>query len=126
MIDMPTVIVLFVCKTMLAAAPTANDKFTGHENRVWATENSMMICRRQEIQLTNLDESAPWNQSACARAAVMLGARYDIDNKRSVWRIWRVGCPVPTINTITGEIIAWTLPPCPHRDIAVCLVDSVI
>jgi hypothetical protein len=37
-----------------------------------------------------------------------------------------VACPVPIINTITGEVIAWKLPDCGHRDTVVCEVDTAI
>ena len=126
MIAMPPVVVLIVCKTLLASPQTDNDKLTGYQDRAWMTENSMMVCRRDEVLVFNPDEKAPWTQAVCIREAVRLGAEFDITHANTPYRVWRIGCPTPTINTITGEIIAWTLPPCPHRDIAVCYNDTVI
>ena len=50
-IQIPPVLVLIVCKTILAGPPDQNEAYTQWENLDWATEHSMMVCRRNEIQL---------------------------------------------------------------------------
>ena len=50
-VQIPSVLVLFVCKTVLAGPADQNAAFTHYENREWATQHSMMVCRRHEIQL---------------------------------------------------------------------------
>ena len=51
MVQIPTILVVIACKTVLAGPPDQNAAFTHYENRQWATEHSMMVCRRHEIQL---------------------------------------------------------------------------
>ena len=50
-IQIPPVLVLIVCKTVLAGPPDQNAAYTKWENLEWATQHSMMVCRRNEIQL---------------------------------------------------------------------------
>jgi len=50
-VQIPPVLVLIVCKTISAGAPDQNAAFTHWENLKWDTPNSMMVCRRNEIQL---------------------------------------------------------------------------
>ena len=50
-VHIPPVLVLIVCKVAIAGAPDQNADFTGAQNLEWATENSMMTCRRNEVQL---------------------------------------------------------------------------
>ena len=50
-VHIPPILVVIACKTVLAGAPDQNAAFTNYENREWATEHSMMVCRRHEIQL---------------------------------------------------------------------------
>ena len=130
-VPMPSAVVLIVCKTVIAGEPDVNSKWTGYENRAWAVEHGMMQCRRQEVEL--YDQSAamgaaaqPFNQQRCQRASLMLGVQWDQSHKSSSYRFWRVACPVPIINTITGEVIAWKMPECGHRDTVVCEVDTAI
>ena len=53
-VSMPAVVVLIVCRTVLAGPVDQNSDKTGWENRDWEYQNSMMICRRQEVQLFDL------------------------------------------------------------------------
>lgn len=131
MVPMPPVVVLIVCKIAFLGGEDANSQFTGWRNTEWAYEHSMMICRRQEVQVYDaaVDQGAdpiPFNKMACMRAAPMLAAQFDVDSRDKPWRVWRTACPVPTVNTKTGEILSWTLPDCGHRDTVICERDSVI
>jgi hypothetical protein len=56
----------------------------------------------------------------------MLGVQWDQSHKSSKYRFWRVACPVPIVDTRTGEVIAWKMPDCGHRDTVVCEVDTAI
>ena len=130
-VPMPAAIVLIVCKTVVVGPPDANANFTRAENRAWATEHAMMICRREEVQMYDKAEAEgadpqPFNAQRCQRSAMMLGPQWDAQHQSSSYRFWRVACPVPIINTITGEVIAWKLPDCGHRDTVVCEVDTAI
>lgn len=130
-VPMPAAIVLILCKTVLAGPPDVNAGYTGHENREWATEHSMMVCRRQEVQVydATVDQGAaprPFTPQQCWRSALMLGVQWNQANKRSSYRFWRAACPVPIINTITKEIIAWKIPDCGHRDTVRCEIDTAI
>lgn len=117
-VPMPAVVVLIVCKTVIAGPADQNAAYTGYENRAWATEHSMMVCRRLELPR---DPTLP-----CNKGAIMTAVQWDAQNRGSSYRTWRVACPVPTINTITGEIIAWTLPECGHRETVRCEGDTAI
>ena len=44
-VPMPASVVLIVCKTETAGPPDQNAEWTHVENRRWATENAMMVCR---------------------------------------------------------------------------------
>lgn len=130
-VPMPAVVVLVVCKTVIAGPDDPNSTYTGYQNREWATEHSMMICRRQEIQVFDVAESMgadtqPFNTKRCQTSGLMLGAGWDVGHPKSQYRFWRVACPTPIINTITGEVIAWKLPDCGHRDTVRCEVDTPI
>lgn len=132
-----------MCKT-LAGAPlddvgTNNAKFTGNENLEWATEHSMMVCRRHEIQLydpveTQIDpkdkpvELTPnfMDYGQCARAGIRLATDWDREHRSQPWRVWKVGCPAPIVDLRTGQVIGYKLPECGHRDTVICEVDSVI
>lgn len=130
----PPVLVLIVCKTLAVGEPDQNASYTHWENREWATEHSMMVCRRQEIQLYDPAEeqgAAPLNPnfadySQCARAGIRLSMDWDESHKSGPWRVWRVGCPSPIVDSRTGQIVGYKLPECGHRDTVVCEVDSVI
>lgn len=125
---MPPVIVIFVCKTILLAAP---DPFTRWENREWDLTGSVMHCRRIETQVTDAsaDQGAtpqPFNQQSCQRSAMMLGPAWDTANSGSKYRFWKAACPTRIINTVTGETIGWKLPECPTDGTTICEQDSAI
>lgn len=127
---MTPTIVLIVCKTLLLGGDQ-NSEFTGWENREWAYEHSKMVCRRHEIQVFDTAEAQgadpqPFNQHRCIAAAVRVGTQWDIDHRSSNYRTWRVACPVPIVDTTTGQVIGWKLPECGHQDTVTCEVDSVI
>src|SRR5574341_1124166 len=111
-VTIPPVLVLIVCKTVLAGPPDANASFTHWESRDWATQGSMMICRREEIQLYDQAEdqgATPLNPnfsewSQCARAGITLAQQWDEQHRASPYRVWRVACPTPEFNE-QGEII---------------------
>ena len=140
-IHIPPVLVLIVCKTVLAGPPDQNTAYTKWENLDWATEHSMMVCRRNEIQLydpvegmrlTATDDPAPplnpnfADASQCARAGVRLATDWDQAHRNTPWRVWRVGCPAPIVDMRTGALIGYKLPECGHRDTVICETDSVI
>jgi hypothetical protein len=140
-VQIPPILVLIVCKTVMAGPPDQNSAFTGYENLTWATEHSMMVCRRNEIQLYDPMEgmklnasdnpAAPLNPnfavaSQCARAGIRLATDWDRAHKNTRWRVWRVGCPSPIVDTRTGTVIGYKLPECGHRDTVICETDSVI
>lgn len=131
MLTMPAVVVLIACKVAIAGPPDQNASYTGALNLQWETKNSMMVCRRHEIQMFDQAEAQgadpqPFTPQRCQMAAIGLIANWNVSHERSNWRAWRVACPVPTINTQTGEIIAWTLPDCGHRDTVICERDTAI
>ena len=140
-IQIPPVLVLIVCKTILAGPPDQNAAYTKWENLEWATEHSMMVCRRNEIQLYDPvegmrlsatdDPAPPLNPnfavaSQCARAGIRLATDWDQAHRNTPWRVWRVGCPAPIVDTRTGALIGYKLPECGHRDTVICETDSVI
>lgn len=130
-VPMPAAVVLIVCKTAIAGPEDPNAAFTGAENRTWATEHSMMVCRRHEVQL--FDRAAalgaaaqPFNLQRCQRSGIMLGVRWNEQHKSSSYRFWRVACPVPIVDTRTGDVIAWKMPECGNRATVICEVDAEI
>jgi hypothetical protein len=128
---MPAVVVLVVCKTIISGPPDQNAGYTGYEPREWATEHSMMICRRLEIDVMDQAEAMgadpqPFNQQRCQRSGALLGVEWDQAHRSSSYRHWRYACPVPIVNTITKEIIGWKKPECGHRDTVRCEVDAEI
>lgn len=133
-VPMPTAIVLIVCKTVIAGPEDQNASFTGYENRTWATEHSMMVCRRQEVDLFDPSEAMGADPQAftlqrCQRSGMMLGTQWDAAHKSSAWRFWRVACPVPIVRRNpdgSEDIIAWKMPECGHRETVVCEVDAEI
>ena len=139
--NIPAILVLIVCRTVPSGPADPNEPFTGHKPLQWATENSMMVCRRNEVQLFDpaegmklkpTDEPAPALvpnfavPSQCARASMGLAMDWENSHRNSKWRVWRVGCPAPIIDTRTGELIGYKLPECGHRDTVICEVDSAI
>lgn len=140
-VQIPPILVLIVCKTVLAGAPDQNAAFTHWQNLDWATEHSMMVCRRNEIQLYDPvegmrlsatdDPAPPLNlnlavASQCARVGIRLATDWDESHRNTSWRVWRVGCPSPIVDTRTGTVIGYKLPECGHRDTVICDTDSVI
>lgn len=130
-VPMPPVVVLIVCKILFVGEPSSNDQFTNWRNSEWAYENSKMVCRRHEVQLYDraVDQGAiamPFTTAACQRAIPMLAAQFDVDFFDRPWRVWRAACPVPTVDTKTGEVLSWTLPDCGHRETVTCEKDTVI
>lgn len=130
-VPMPSAVVLIVCKTFVAGPPDHNAAYTGHQNLEWATEHSMMACRRKEVQLFDQAEAMgasaqPFNQQRCQRAGITLGVNWDATHQSSPYRFWRVACPVPIVDTRTGDVIAWKMPDCGSRDTVRCEVDAAI
>lgn len=138
-VPMPATVVLIVCRTILVGEPDQNAGWTGHENRQWDTTDSVMHCRRQEVSLYEMGDLGvpssflpdgldpqPFNVQRCQRAGLMLGAHWNEQNKDSDYRFWRVACPVPVIDTRTGETIAWSMPDCGKRGKVVCERDTAI
>jgi hypothetical protein len=134
MVPMPAVIVMIVCKTVLVGPPDPNESFTHAEPREWATENSMMVCRRHEIEV--VDQAAeqgadaqPFNQWRCQHSGALLGVQFDQQHAKSSWRFWRIACPVPVVRKNADgseDIIAWKIPDCGHRETVICESDTAI
>jgi len=135
-VPMPAVVVLIVCKTIISGPADQNSSYTGYENREWATEHSMMVCRRHEIQVEDMalmqsSEASPvtprpFTIQQCQKSAIQLGVEWDAGHRGSAYRFWRSACPVPIVDTRTGETIGWKLPECGHKDTIVCLIDSEV
>lgn len=130
--NMPGAIILIVCKTVLVGEPDINAKWTGYENRDWDYTDSVMHCRRLEIQLWDEAEAKgadpqSFNTQRCNRAIWMEGAKWNEQHKSSSYRFWRGGCPVPIVDTKTGRVLSWQLPSCPTKNgTVVCEQDSAI
>jgi hypothetical protein len=140
-IQIPPVLVLIVCKTISGGPADQNEAYTHWQNLDWATEHSMMVCRRNEIQLYDpvegmrlspVDDPAPplnpnfADAGQCARAGIRLATDWDEAHRNTPWRVWRVGCPAPIVDMRTGALIGYKLPECGHRDTVICETDSVI
>jgi hypothetical protein len=81
----------------------SNSAFTGSQNLKWATEHSMIQCRRHEISLFDADEGERSRPSAlqcrsCWRFGLLLGAQWDASHRMSRYRTWLVACQVPTVS----------------------------
>lgn len=131
MITMPAVVVLIACKVVVAGPPDQNASYTKAENLAWATEGSMMVCRRHEIPIIDPAwemgaEPKPLNEWICNRSAVGLIPRWDELHRNTRWRAWKVGCPTPIVDTRTGAVIGYKLPECGRRDIVRCDIDAEI
>lgn len=127
---MPAVLVLIVCKT-LPGITDENSSFTKWESRPWATEHSMMVCRRQEIQLYDqaVDQGAkerPMTPDQCIHSGPLVSIAWDQSHKGSPYRVWRYACPTPMMDAQTHQIVGWAIPDCGHRDTVICEVDSAI
>jgi hypothetical protein len=132
-VPMPEKIIIIACKT-ISHGGDKNSSFTGWEDRVWATKNSMMVCRRQEIALYDPDVDLgaapiPFSKTSCWMAAMRLGPAFDAAHRTTPWRFWRAACPTPIVRKNgdgTEDIIGWKLPECGHRDTVVCEQDTLI
>jgi hypothetical protein len=137
-VPMPAIIVLIVCKVAIAGPPDQNSALTRSENLDWAYENSMMVCRRQEVQMYDMAagqgaQEKPFTQMDCAHSAMLLGSQWDSQHRGSKYRFWRVACPVPIMgdqgtprDTRDDQIVGWKIPDCGHRDTVICEVDTAI
>lgn len=138
-VPMPAEIVLIVCSALLGE-PDMNSSFTGFRAAEWNMADGVMHCRRMEVQLYDpaVDQGAdpmPFNQIACNRAIVMQGSQFDVDRMgrdkdqpagSKTWRFYRGGCPVPTVDTKTGRVLSWSLPPCGKWGTIICDQDTAI
>lgn len=130
-VSMTPAIVLIVCLTQQVGSPDENDKYTLHENREWVYVNSMMSCRREVIEVVDGAElkgasPQPFNTHRCMASAIRLATEWDLSHRSGNYRVWRVACPTPTVDTATGEIVGWVLPDCGHRETVICEKDTVI
>ena len=125
---MPPVVVLILCRVISHGSP---DPMTNWMDLEWDTRNAMMICRRQEVQMTDpaADQGATpqsFNEQRCRQSAMTLGSTWDAQHQNSNYRFWKAACPSRIINDITGETIGWQIPSCGHADTVICESDSAI
>ena len=140
-VHIPPVLVVIACKAVMAASQDPNAAFTQMEKFNWAIENSMMTCRRNEVQLydpvegmtagAGSDPARPLDTNfaefgQCARAGIMLSTQWNEEHRNTPWRVWRIGCPTPIVDTRSGTVIGYKLPECGHRDTVVCETDTEI
>jgi hypothetical protein len=140
-VHIPPILVVIACKVVMAASQDPNAAFTHVENTEWATENSMMVCQRNEVELYDPVEGMQLNQAddpvralnpnfadhgQCARAGITLATEWDQAHRGTPWRVWRIGCPTPIVDLSTGALIGYKRPECGHRDTVVCETDSEI
>ena len=140
-VHIPPILVVIACKVVMSASQDSNAAFTHVENTEWATENSMMVCQRNEVelydpvegmQLNAADDPVPalnpnfTDHGQCARAGIRLATEWDQAHRGTPWRVWRIGCPSPIVDLGTGALIGYKLPECGHRDTVVCETDSEI
>lgn len=131
---MPLVFVMIVCKVVSAGPEDINSGMTGSRNLAWDMTDSVMHCRRLEVQVTSAaeehnQEAPPWNLDTCWHTALTLGPQFDAEHPNSHYRFWRVACPVPihTSKDPSSPIVGWKLPECPYKDGTVeCEQDSAI
>lgn len=130
MTPMPAVVVLIVCKVILGD-PDENSKYTGYRASEWDTTDSVMHCRRHEIQLYDIAEAQgadpqPFNQWRCNQAGAMEGAAFDRSHTDKPWRYRKHACPVPIVND-KGTIVAWKIPECgSEHGTVICEGDTPI
>src|SRR5215471_14256874 len=72
-IHIPPILVVIACKVVMAANPDPNAAFTHVENTQWATENSMMVCQRHEVDLYDPVEGMQINQADNPAPALTIG-----------------------------------------------------
>ncbi len=128
----PAQVALFFCKVILAPVDD-NGAFTQWRDSEWDTSGGVYHCRREVVELydPSVDQGATpqaFNQEACRRTIMTLGPQYDATHRDAPWRFYAGACPVATINEQTGEVLAYTLPPCPEsaRGVMECESDSAI
>ena len=132
--SMPPVVVLIVCKAVLSPIQSPldqhNAKYTGWQPFQWDTTNSVMHCRRHEIQMYDpaVDQGAdpqPFSQFQCMTSGIMAGIEFDRRHRN--WKTWRTACPTPIVDTRTGKIIGWKPPECGgKRGTVICEQDTPI
>ena len=139
---MDPVVVLIVCKTLLApveGVALENEKITHHQSREWAIEDGKMQCRRLEVGVIDIKEvkgmkGQPFTNERCNYASIMLGAQWNASHQNSKYRYWRTACPVKIVDvgpdgeedTDDDRIVGWKLPECGSRATVHCEVDSEI
>ncbi len=115
--SMPPIVVLILCKVVSAGPADMNAGWTNHQNLKWDLAGGVMTCRRNEVALTNPAENngadpKPYTEMDCWRSGFMMGAQWDATHQGSRYRFWRVACPVPIVDTETGDILDWHIPSC--------------
>lgn len=131
-------IVLILCLSQPATEPDPNSGYTGHESRDWVYAGGKMQCRREVIQVEDSATLAatpgspadpqPFNTQRCMASAIKLATDWDVAHKDSTkYRVWRVACPAPAIDTQTGKMVGWSIPDdCGHRDTVICENETTI
>lgn len=131
---MPPFVVLVVCKVAFLPYATPldeyNSKYTHYQPYTWDTTDSVMHCRREQIQVFDPSVSQgadpqPFNQFQCRRAGILAGLGWDALHKN--WKTWRTACPTPIVDTRTGKTIGWKMPECGGESgTVICEKDSSI
>ena len=136
-VQIPPILVLIVCKTISAGGPDENARFTGYKDLEWATEHSMMVCRRTRCSYSIRLRAFLTQTTSPRRRSIptlrQTGNALELEcrsrrigtcsHRNSGWRVWRVGCPAPIVDTRTGALIGYKLPECGHRETVICEVD---
>lgn len=129
-LSMPPVVVLIVCKTLVAHAPVPE---TGYEGRDWAIEDGKLQCRREEVAMTSAEDTT-FSMQDCMRAGIMMIPTWDASHRGGNYRVWRVACPTPIKNygpdgikgTKDDKTIGWHIPDCGRYEQVVCEKDIAI
>ena len=108
-IHIPPVLVLIVCKTVLAGAarpkhrvyqmaePRLGDRTL--DDGVPAQRDPALRSRGRDEAQSHVDDPAPplnpnfADAAQCARAGIRLATDWDQAHRNTPWRVWRVGCP---------------------------------
>ena len=122
--------------------PTRTKPITHWQNLEWATEHSMMVCRRNEIQLFDPVEGHEAQSRRRSRAAAQSQFCRCSGNARApAFGLPRTGTTaIETRPGVCGgsaarlrswtrgqePLIGYKLPECGHRDTVICETDSVI
>jgi hypothetical protein len=145
MADMPSTLVLIVCRVLFVGEPDENYKYTGWRPTEFDTSGGVMHCRRHQVELYDpaVDHGAdpmPFTPMACMRSAMTLGPQFDVEHKDKPWRFWKAACPTPIYPDKDGDKqpdrdssghqlppIDWQIPACPEsRGVLVCESDTAI